>query len=306
MVKFADTLITCSLKNPQIRKAVEEVNSHHHTKKCDRQTKKCKYNFRKLPAVKTVIAVPARIKFKDPEERSKMQERSKAVLDKVKHVLDDDDLYNELLIEIKADDTSNGKLDEYLFNRDLYQRSKDILDDSSFSEQIIECNEGYQEKNTLGKQLLENLKNLNSQAYENCKEKTLEDRRKANILKLLLKAGIDKLLEIDDKENLLDAYQDMLKISSRGFYIVHKRDVDEVNINNYNEEWIRCWDSNMDIQMTMDYFAVITYITDYYMKDDTGTMEFIKKAIKDAENENLRKRLKIVKNTFLTHRQMGD
>ena len=235
-----------------------------------------------------------------------MQERSKAVLDKVKHVLDDDDLYNELLIEIKADDTSNGKLDEYLFNRDLYQRSKDILDDSSFSEQIIECNEGYQEKNTLGKQLLENLKNLNSQAYEKCKEKTLEDRRKANILKLLLKAGIDKLLEIDDKENLLDAYQDMLKISSRGFYIVHKRDVDEVNINNYNEEWIRCWDSNMDIQMTMDYFAVITYITDYYMKDDTGTMEFIKKAIKDAENENLRKRLKIVKNTFLTHRQMGD
>ena len=104
----------------------------------------------------------------------------------------------------------------------------------------------------------------------------------------------------------MHAYEEMLKISTRGFCIVHKRDVDEVNINNYNEEWIRCWDSNMDIQITMDYFAVITYITDYYMKDDTGTMEFIKKAIKDAENENLRKRLKIVKNTFLTHRQMGE
>ena len=66
---------------------------------------------------------------------------------------------------------------------------------------------------------------------------------------------------------------------------------------------MRCWDSNMDIQMTMDYFAVITYITDYYMKDETGTMEFIKKA--DTENDDLRKRLKTVKNTFLTHRQMG-
>ena len=112
------------------------------------------------------------------------------------------------------------------------------------------------------------------------KEETLEKRRKENIFRLLLKAGIDKDLGIDDKDELLNAYEDMLKVSSRGFYFVHKRDVDEVNINNYNEEWIKCWDSNMDIQITMDYFAVITYITDYYMKDDTGTMEFIKKSYK--------------------------
>ena len=59
LIKFADTLISCSLKNPQIKKVVEEVNTHHHTKKCDKTVKKCKYNFRKLPAVKTVIAVPA-------------------------------------------------------------------------------------------------------------------------------------------------------------------------------------------------------------------------------------------------------
>ena len=35
-------------------------------------------------------------------------------------------------------------------------------------------------------------------------------------------------------------------------------------------------------------------------------MEFIKKAIKDTENQQLRERLKIVKNTFLTHRQIGE
>ena len=35
----------------------------------------------------------------------------------------------------------------------------------------------------------------------------------------------------------------------------------------------------MDIQIT-----IITYITDYMLKDDTGTMEFIKKAVKDTEN----------------------
>ena len=88
--------------------------------------------------------------------------------------------------------------------------------------------------------------------------------------------------------------------------MTNERDIDEIYINNYNEEWIRCWDSNMDIQLTMDYFAIITYITDYYMKDDTGTMEFIKAAIKDSENQPLRDKLKVVKNTFLTHRQMGE
>ena len=153
---------------------------------------------------------------------------------------------------------------------------------------------------------MENLNDLKSQTFDNIKEEILEERRKENIFKLLIKAGIDQYLDIKNKDELLKAYEDMLRISFRGFYIVHKRDVDEVSINNYNEEWIRCWDSNMDIQITMDYFAVITYITDYYMKDDTGTMEYIQKAIKSTENDDLRKRLKIVKNTFLTHRQMGE
>ena len=99
MVKFADTLITCSLKNPQVRKVVEEVNTHHHTQKCDKQAKKCKYNFRRLPVVKTVITVPARIKYKDPEERENMKAKCKCVLNKVKDVLDDDESYNELLTD---------------------------------------------------------------------------------------------------------------------------------------------------------------------------------------------------------------
>ena len=84
------------------------------------------------------------------------------------------------------------------------------------------------------------------------------------------------------------------------------RDIDEIFINNYNEEWIRAWDSNMDIQMTMTFFAIITYITDYYMKDDSGTMEFLKAAIKDSENQPLRDRLKFLINIFLTHMQMRE
>ena len=155
LVKFADTLITCSLKNPQVRKVVEEVNTHHHTKKCQRQTQKCKYNFRKLPAVKTVISVPARIKFKDPDERAEMEQKCKIVLNKVKDVLDDDDSYNALLEEIENDSSAEKRLDEYLLNKDVYDRSKSILDDLTFAKQIKNSdNDIFSGTETKGQQIL--------------------------------------------------------------------------------------------------------------------------------------------------------
>ena len=51
-----------------------------------------------------------------------------------------------------------------------------------------------------------------------------------------------------------------------------------------------------------DLFAIITYIVDYYMKDDSGTMEFLKAAIKDSVNQPLRDRLKFLINISLIHR----
>ena len=105
---------------------------------------------------------------------------------------------------------------------------------------------------------------------------------------------------------MLEEYTDLLQISKKGYSMINARDIDEIYINNFNEEWILAWDSNMDIQMCMTFFAIITYITDYYMKDDSGTMEFIKAAIKDSENQPLRDRLKYLINIFLTHRQMGE
>ena len=41
----------------------------------------------------------------------------------------------------------------------------------------------------------------------------------------------------------------MLKISTGGYKIVHKRDIDEIYVNNYNKEWIKSWNANMDIQL---------------------------------------------------------
>ena len=61
------------------------------------------------------------------------------------------------------------------------------------------------------------------------------------------------------------------------------------------------WNGNMDIQLCLDFFAVITYISDYYSKDDSGTMQLLIDALKDAENEDLRAKCKRIKSVFLTH-----
>ena len=62
----------------------------------------------------------------------------------------------------------------------------------------------------------------------------------------------------------------------------------------------------MDIQVCLDYFAVITYILDYKMKDESGTLEEITKALKQDHSEGLRQKLRLVAHTFLTHRRAGE
>ena len=62
----------------------------------------------------------------------------------------------------------------------------------------------------------------------------------------------------------------------------------------------------MDLQLCLDFFAVITYISDYYSKDDSGTLHHIKQALKESGNETLKSKLSLVAHTFLTHRQVGE
>ena len=75
----------------------------------------------------------------------------------------------------------------------------------------------------------------------------------------------DILKEADVSEN---EYYNALSISDKGTKIVLKRRVSEILVNNYNEEWLRAWNGNMDMQACLDFFAVSTYVTDYYTKDE--------------------------------------
>ena len=127
--------------------------------------------------------------------------------------------------------------------------------------------------------------------------KTLSDEEKASHEKILTKVGevlsnqdlIDKIMKeynkneeseelfyinrekrikqllsvigYDTEENW-NLYIEALSNSKRGYSIILQRDIDEVFVNSVNPEWILAWQGNIDLQICLDFFAVITYITD--------------------------------------------
>ena len=118
---------------------------------------------------------------------------------------------------------------------------------------------------------------------------------KKRIFKVLEKAGVTP------KDYVAAVREDTRK----GVNVILARDVDEIYINNYNPEWIRAWNANIDFSLCFDFFAVITYITEYFTKDESGTTRLLKMASKQCADQGLIQQKRCLKNVFLTNRQMG-
>ena len=63
--------------------------------------------------------------------------------------------------------------------------------------------------------------------------------------------------------------------------------------------------ANMDIQFVSDIHAVVTYVTDYFSKDDEQLTKVMKEALKEKADCNDFERLNYLKKTFFTHRQVN-
>ena len=77
-------------------------------------------------------------------------------------------------------------------------------------------------------------------------------------------------------------------------------------VNNYNPEWIRAWNGNMDIQLCLDFFAICTYITDYYTKDESGTISHLVQAAKECHGKSQKDKMKALAQVFTSHRHVGE
>ena len=135
---------------------------------------------------------------------------------------------------------------------------------------------------------------------------------RAKVLALLMKSGLEehlikaKKIKKGQYTEMYWYYREALKISEHGYQIVHKRSIEETWVNRYNPEFIKAWNANCDLSLTLDHYAIVTYICNYISKDESGTMEFIKRALKDKENGPMKEKLQTVRNVFQTHRQIGE
>ena len=97
-----------------------------------------------------------------------------------------------------------------------------------------------------------------------------------------------------------------MSISLSGTSIILKRQPSEIYIKNYNHEWILAWNGNLDIQICLDFFAVVTYITDYYNKSETKLTDVLVITAKENKDKTLQQRMRLSALTYLTHRKMGE
>ena len=112
-------------------------------------------------------------------------------------------------------------------------------------------------------------------------------------------------VKLIDPQLSIEQYMDQISITERGKSIILKRTVKERMINNYNKEMIIAWNANMDIQLALDPYAVITYMVGYINKNDTGLTKFMKEAITKVPSNEAKEKLRALKTAYLTHRQIG-
>ena len=291
------------MKDPSTRQIVLDVNKHQHfNKSCRKNGPNCKYNFPRFPCLRTIIAIPSKIKYKDDEEKEKEKlAESKRILKKVKQVLEDEEFMKNA-IKLR-----NEEIENHIRHEDIMQNINLIIEERKLTdpdprhntEKVLNAYNEYAQDD------IDNLDDVTDDDLEKLKvyHKTLQDKipmkeiKKERLDTILIKAEI-KIGKTFEQRN--DKYEEALSLSSKGYTVSLKRDIDEIYINGYNPEWIKAWNGNVDLQPCFDYFGIITYVTDYYMKDESGTVGLMKEVLKNSSDESLRKKMQLVKNAFLT------
>ena len=120
--ELIDKWISCSLENEneELNSLVAKVNTHHHTKSCNKGKTKCRFHFPRLPSEKTLIARPISEKYTDEEECKRKSSEFKDVLERVKEHL-------ENLTDEHIENVLQNSLDKFLqelnINKNLYEEA---------------------------------------------------------------------------------------------------------------------------------------------------------------------------------------
>ena len=117
--------------------------------------------------------------------------------------------------------------------------------------------------------------------------------REVRIRAVLQQAGVD-----------FDKYHEYLAMSRTGVKVVLQRDIAEIYVNNFNAKWLELWDGNMDLSPVKDFFAVLTYITEYAFKPEPQELE-MRRLLELVKDESIEQQMRVIAQAFQDTREMG-
>ena len=124
----------------------------------------------------------------------------------------------------------------------------------------------------------------------------------------------DRILSWTDFDNLLskynwtyDEYEWALRSVHTRAVIIHRREPNARWVNQYNEELIRAWNANMDIQFVLDSYACARYLMSYTTKPEREMSLLLEETHKECREGNIpvREEMKKLTGTFFNHRQVS-
>ena len=121
-----------------------------------------------------------------------------------------------------------------------------------------------------------------------------------------LKNVFEEEHEVEFKKSsttVIDKYHELLGISEFGKTVILKRKISERNVNNFNKTFLSIWNANSDIQLCLDSYAVVTYITDYLTKADKGLTKLLKTALNEKKDCEWPEQANHLKKTYFSSKQ---
>jgi hypothetical protein len=148
-------------------------------------------------------------------------------------------------------------------------------------------------------------------------EKQRSKKAKKNLTELnAMLNGLEKNKELlwSDFDHLLakynwtdDDYEWALRAVHFRPVVIHKREPNARWINQYNEEALRAWDANMDIQFVLDAYACAKYLMSYTTKPEREMSLLLEATHKECREGNMsvKEEMKKLTGTFFNHRQVS-
>ena len=130
---------------------------------------------------------------------------------------------------------------------------------------------------------------------EDCTIDTYKELREKRVKAVVELAGVD----------YTKYHSEYLSIKRSGCGAVLQRDIGEIWTNAFNKDWLRAWNGNMDLQVCLDFFAVISYIVDYAYKPEPEESA-LRQLIEQDKDGDFKTRMKSLAHLFQTRRQMGE